>query len=417
MQPSASPTVIDSRSVVALLSRLRSVAGQADPLPLYAGLREMGDVVPAPWGGYLVTGHRACDEVLRSPDWLALDHAWRARQPDDSRWSTPSSRELEQTLVALNPPEHTRVRRSVNTIFDRGTLEALRPKVRRVANTLLDTLIEQAGDGDADFAELVGEQMPVATVGHWLGVPPEDFDLLRSLTHAQAYAQELLPVKRQLRAADEAIRGLRAYFTALVARRRAEPGDDVISGWLRAWDALEPDRDLADEQVYALAMFTVIASLETTSTLLSTMVWTLDRHPRQRAWLRAHPTALADAVEEVFRYDPPIAVTTRYASRDLMLAGTPIARGEVVHTMLASANHDPSLTPDAHAFDVTRRARHISFGGGIHYCIGAGLARLEASLLLEAILRRLPALRVTEPPTWEPRLAFRRITTMRVSVR
>ncbi|MFI6584502.1 cytochrome P450 [Embleya sp. NPDC050493] len=417
MQSSAPTTVIDSRSVVALLSRLRSVAGQADPLPLYASLREMGEVVPAPWGGFLVTGHRACDEVLRSPDWLALDRAWRARQTEGSRWSTPSSRELEQTLVALNPPEHTRIRRSVNNIFDRGTLEALRPTVQRVANTLLDTLIEQAGDADADFAELVGEQLPVATVGHWLGLPPEDFDLLRALTHAQAYAQELLPTKRQLLAADDAIRGLREYFTTLIARRRADPGDDVISGWLRAWDALEPDRELADENVYSLAMFVVIASLETTSTLLSTMIWTFDRHPAQRAWLRAHPAALADAVEEVFRYDPPIHVTTRHAGRDLILAGVPIARGEVVHTMLGAANHDPALTPDAGTFDVSRRARHISFGGGIHYCIGAGLARLEAGVLLETVLRRLPALRVVAPPTWEPRLAFRRITLMPVSVR
>ncbi|MGC0418187.1 cytochrome P450 [Embleya sp. AB8] len=417
MQSSASTTVIDSRTVVALLSRLRSMAGQADPLPLYASLRELGDVVPAPWGGYLVTGHRSCDEVLRSPDWLALDQAWRAQRAEGSRWSTPSSRELEQTLVTLNPPQHTRIRRSVNNIFDRGTLDTLRPTVERVANELLDTLVEHAGDADADFAELVGEQLPVVTVGHWLGLPPEDFDLLRALTHAQAYAQELLPTKRQLRAADHAIRGLREYFTALVARRRAEPGDDVISGWLRAWDTLEPDRAVADEHVYALAMFVVIASLETTSALLTTMVWTFDRHPEQRSWLREHPAAVPDAVEEVLRYDPPLHLTTRYASRDLVLAGVPVPRGEVVHTLLCAANHDPSETPDAHTFDVTRRARHISFGSGIHYCVGASLARLEAGVLLETMLRRLPALRVVAPPTWEPRLAFRRITRLPVSVR
>lgn len=417
MQSSVSATVIDRRTVVGLLSRLRSVGGQADPLPIYAELRAMGEVVPAPWGGYLLTSYQTCDQVLRSPAWLALDGAWRAAQTDGSRWTTPASRELAHTLVALNPPQHTRRRRSISNIFDRSTLDAMRPAVERITDGLIDLLVERMAAGEADFVDTVGEQLPVATVGHWLGVPAEDFDLLRALTHAQAYSQELLPTKRQLREADAAAIGLRDYFTALVAQRRAKPGDDVISTWLRTWDAIEPDREVADEEVYFLVMFIVIASLETTSTLLSTMMWILHRHPAQRSWLRGRPDAVPDAIEEVFRYDPPIHVTTRLAGEDTELAGVSIARGEVVHTMLGAANHDPAATPDADDFDVTRRGRHISFGGGIHYCIGAGLARLEATVLLEKTLRRLPTLRVVTEPDWEPRLAFRRITTLRVSER
>ena len=417
MQSSVATAVIDRRAVVALLSRLRSAAGQADPLPIYAELRAMGDVVPAPWGGYLLTGFQTCDQVLRSPAWLALDSAWRARQTDGSRWATLGSRELGHTLVSLNPPHHTRQRRSVSNIFDRATLENMRPEVERVVDRLLDVLEERMADGSADFAEIVGEQLPIATVGHWLGLPEEDYDHLRALTHGQAFAQELLPTKRQIAASDLAAQGLRDYFTDLVAKRRAEPGDDIVSTWLRTWDAMESDRDVVDEYVYYLVMFVVIASLETTSTLLTTMVLILDRHPEQRAFLRERPDAVPDAVEEVFRYDPPIHVTTRLAGSDMVVSGVPIPEGAIVHTMLAAANHDPSATVDAGSFDVRRRGRNISFGGGIHYCIGASLARLEATVLLEKLLARMPDLRVAAEPEWEPRLAFRRIGQLYVSAR
>lgn len=415
MQSSVATPVIDRRAVVALLSRLRSAAGQADPLPIYAELRALGDVVPAPWGGFLLTGFQTCDQVLRSPAWLALDSAWRAGQTDGSRWATLGSRELGHTLVSLNPPHHTRQRRSVSNIFDRATLEHIRPDVEQVVDRLLDVLEEHMASGPADFAEIVGEQLPVATVGHWLGLPEEDFDHLRALTHGQAFAQELLPTKKQIAASDLAAQGLRDYFTDLVAKRRADPGDDIVSTWLRTWDAMESDRDVVDEYVYYLVMFVVIASLETTSTLLTTMVLMLDRHPEQRDFLCARPDAVPDAIEEVFRYDPPIHVTTRLAGSDMVVSGVPIPEGAIVHTMLAAANHDPSVTVDAGSFDVTRRGRNISFGGGIHYCIGASLARLEATVLLEKMLVRMPTLRVTTEPNWEPRLAFRRISELYVS--
>lgn len=378
----------------------------------------MGDVVPAPWGAFLLTTYNVCDQVLRSKSWVALDGEWRARQGEGNRWAAPASRELGRALQGLNPPHHTRFRRSVGNIFDRRTLGRLRDPVTRSVDEILDGLAQRLRGGEADFAALVAEELPVSAMGLWLGLPRADYPLLRRLTHHQAYAQELLPSASQLALANTATEGLRDYFGALVRDRRENPGDDVVSGWLRTWDELEHgDQEAANEAVYLLTMFLVIAALETTSTLLSGMVWTLDQHPDQLNWLRANPQEIPAAVEEVMRYDAPVHITTRAAAEDTVLAGVPIAKDQLVHTVIASANHDPARTPDAETFDIRRPAGHLShlaFGGGIHYCIGAGLARLQAHVLLEALVRRFPTLRVSSPPLWEPRVAFRRLTALHV---
>ncbi|MET7936577.1 cytochrome P450 [Streptomyces sp. NPDC005322] len=315
----------------------------------------------------------------------------------------------------MNPPHHTRQRRSLGNIFDRATLNALHAPVARMADELLDRLAERLRTaGEADFATVVGEELPVATIGHWLKLPRADHELLRSLTHGQAYAQELLPSASQLTQANAAARGLRDYFTAVVQERRQALGDDVLSDWIRTWDAIEPDRAVADETLYHLVMFIVIASLETTSTLLSNMVWLLDQHPRQLQWLRSHPEGIPQAVEEVLRYDPPIHLTTRVATEDTVLSGFRISRDDIVHVMIGAANHDPAHMADPDTFDIWRTASHLGFGGGIHYCLGAALARLEARVLLSGLIRRFPTLRVVSPPVWEPRVAFRRLTALHV---
>ncbi|ONK10045.1 cytochrome P450 [Streptomyces sp. MP131-18] len=377
----------------------------------------MGDVVPAPWGAHFLTTYEVCDQVLRSKTWAALDDDWRARQQAGSRWQAPASRELGHVLQGLNPPEHTRHRRSVGNIFDRNTLTRLRGPVTDIVNRLLDNLTDHMRDGEADFSALVSEELTIAVMGHWLGMPNEDHATVRSFSHAHLYAQELLPSPSQMAAADAGAVGMRDYFTGLVRDRRAHLGDDVLSGWIRTWDELEPDRERADEAVYFLAMFIVGAALETTSMLLNNLVVLLDQHPRQRNWLREHPEEVPRAVEEILRYDPPVHVTTRVAGEDTVLAGVPFRADELVHVLIASANRDPASVSDPDVFDIRRSGRslsHLAFGGGVHYCIGAGLARLQAQVLLDALLRRFPSLRVSSPPQWEPRVAFRRLAALHV---
>ncbi|MFI9626911.1 cytochrome P450 [Streptomyces sp. NPDC052042] len=376
----------------------------------------MGDVVRAPWDAYFVTGFDTCSEVLRGRNWLAPDFAWQERQEDSERWKAVATQEMTRTLSRLNAPEHTCQRRSLGNLFDRSTIERLTPVVEEHATRLLDELAEKLRWGEADFVSTVSEQLPISTIGSWLGVPAADHPHILEITHNQVHAQELLPTKSELDVSAEATGHLRTYFTEMVRQRRANPGDDILTGWIHTWDAREPDRETADEILYRLTMFVTIASLETTATLLSAMVWLLHREPGRWAWLREHPGHVDAVIDEVLRYDPPIQINTRVAAEDTVLAGVPIAKDSMVHVMYGAANHDPRRTENPDAFDVQRRGAHLTFGGGVHYCLGAALARLEARTLLIQLLERFPTLKVTTPPAYAPRLVFRRVTSMGVTI-
>ncbi|MFD5395786.1 cytochrome P450 [Streptomyces sp. NPDC127097] len=414
MQPALAAAPIDRRSVVSLFSRLRTADGQSNSLPLYAKLRAMGDIVQAPWGGYLATSYGLCHQLLRSRSWRVPDSAWRARQDDAARWNASASRQMGDTLPMLNPPHHTRVRRSLGNVFDRKSLADMKSSVEQTTGRLLDRFEEELAYGPADFCALVSEELPVITIGEWLKIPPADYGLLRSLTHDQVYTQELFPTPSQLALSDESTRQLRQYFTALVSERRRKPGNDPVSSWLRVWDAQEPDREAADEAVYALTLFMVLAALETTAHVLSSAVRLLLEHPRQLNWLRVHPELIPGAVDEVLRYDAPIHMISRVAPEDTELGGVTVRKNEMVQLMVGAAHHDPNHFAAPEDFDIRRGASHLGFGGGIHFCLGNALARMEADCLLTGLLERLPGLRISAPPVWEPRVAFRRLITLPV---
>ncbi|WP_327665110.1 cytochrome P450 [Streptomyces sp. NBC_00498] len=400
------------RATAKVFSRLRTTQGQADPLPFYAELAAPGPVSPAPWGGHLITGFAECDQVLRDPRWHEPDRRWRERQGQGTRWMAPSSQEMSHTLPTLNGTEHTRIRRAAKG-FDRSSMESLRPAVTAATERLLDTLHEQLGDGEADFNALVGEELPIATVGHWLGLPSADWPRLRELTHDQVFTQELLPTASQLARSDAATVELRGYFTDLVRARRARPGNDPVSQWTRTWDTLEADRDQADHQVYHLARFVLLAALETTATLLSQAVLRLVEHPVHWDAVAADPELVPGAVEESLRYDPPTHVISRVASHDMLLAGRHIREGEMAHLLIGAAHHDPDRHADPATYDPRRSpGGHLAFSGGVHYCLGAPLARLEAQTLITQLTRRMPRLTLVRPPTWAPRVAFRRLLNL-----
>ncbi|MFF3301714.1 cytochrome P450 [Streptomyces sp. NPDC002908] len=405
----------DRRASASLFSRLRTAGGQADPFPIYAELLARGEVVPAPWGGSVVTGFAACDQVLRNRDWLEPDKRWRERQGAGTRWNAPSSREMSNTLAALNPPDHTRVRRAAGT-FDRATVERIGRSVSKTADRLLDSFTERIRTGEADFAALVCEELPVATIGDWLGLPQADWPRLRQLTHDQVFTQELLPSASQLALSDAATAELRTYFMDLVRHRRSHPGDDPVTGWIRTWDAMETDQDKADEGVYFLVLFVLLAALETTATLLSTMTLRLVESPERWDQVADNPGLVAGFVEETLRYDPPTHVISRVASKDLVLGGHEVRRDEMVHLMVGAAHRDPARHVDPDRFDPERSPGHLAFSGGIHYCLGAPLARLEAQTLLRQLIRRVPRLTLVRPPSMAPRVAFRRLLNLDVAL-
>jgi cytochrome P450 len=362
-----------------------------------------------------VTSYGTCDQVLRSSAWLEPDTRWRERQGASTRWSAASSREISRTLPALNPPEHTRVRRSAGN-FDRTTIDRIGHRVSRVVDDLLDDVMERLHTGEADFAALVSEELPVATIGDWLGLPTTDWPRLRELTHDQVFTQELLPSASQLARSDAAMAELRAYFLDLVRERRARPGEDPVSRWISTWDALETDRDKADEAVYFLALFVLLAALETTSTLLSIMTLLLVEDPDRWDALSAQPELVPSFVEEALRYDPPTHVISRVAAQDCFLEGVEVRADEMLHLMVGAAHRDPARYDRPEVFDFRRKPTHLSFSGGIHYCLGAPLARLEAQTLLSRMITRLPRLTLVRRPTWAPRVAFRRLLNLDVAL-
>ncbi|MGD6749921.1 cytochrome P450 [Streptomyces sp. BH105] len=399
------------RATAKVFSRLRTPQGQADPFPFYAELAAPGPVSPAPWGGHLVTGYAECDQVLRDRDWLEPDRSWREKQGQGTRWTAPSAQEMSHTLPTLNGPEHNRIRRAADG-FDRTAISRLAPVITSATDRLLDAFHEQLRNGEANFATLVGEELPIATVGHWLGLPRADWPRLRELTHEQVFTQELLPTASQLARSDAATVELRAYFTDLVRARRARPGDDPVSQWIRTWDTLETDRDEADHQVYHLARFVLLAALETTATLLSQAVLRLVEHPVHWDALTADPELAPGAVEESLRYDPPTHVISRVAAHDTVLAGQGIREGEMAHLLIGAAHHDPHRHRHPATYDPRRTPGHLAFSGGVHYCLGAPMARLEAQTLITHLTRRLPRLTLVRPPTWAPRVAFRRLLNL-----
>lgn len=405
----------DRRAAVSLFSRLRTAEGQADPFPIYTELRSRGGVSPAPWGGSLVTSFDLCDQILRSSNWLEPDKRWREQQGPRTRWSAPSSREISSTLPALNPPDHTRVRRAAGT-FDRSTIQRIGRTVTRVTDDLLDSLADQLRDGEADFSALVSEELPIAAIGDWLGLPAADWPRLRELTHDQVFTQELLPTASQLVRSDVAMAELRAYFIDLVRERRTRLREDPVSRWIETWDSLEPDQDKADEAVYFLALFVLLAALETTSTLLSTMTLLLVEQPERWDLVANHPDLVPAFVEETLRYDPPSHVISRVAATDCVVDGVQIRTDEMVHLMVGAAHRDPAKHTDPERFDPQRKPAHLAFSGGIHYCLGAPLARLEAQTLLRQLITRLPRLTLVRRPTMAPRVAFRRLLNLDVTL-
>ncbi|MFF5019067.1 cytochrome P450 [Streptomyces sp. NPDC001165] len=408
---------VERGAVTSLFSRLRTSGGQENPLPYYEQLLAMGQVIPAPWGGHLVTSYRLCDRILRDRSWTVPDKDWRTNQGDAARWNTPASRQMSDMLPLLNPPHHTRVRKSVGSVFNRSSLVSLRPSIEAAVERLLDRFGEELREGPADFCALVGEELPVNVIGEWMGLPATDYEMLRGLTHDQVYSQELFPSRSQLALSDRATAQLREYFSELIRERRNAPGKDPISSWLQTWDTLESDRASADNAVHSLSLFMVLAALETTSHVLNSSVRLLLEHPRQLDWLGWHPEHIPGAIEEVLRYDAPIHMISRVASKETELDGVRVREGETVQLMVGAAHHDPAQYVNPHRFDIRRRANHLSFGGGIHYCLGQGLARLEATVLVASLLRRTPWLRISDdPPRWAPRIAFRRMLSLQATL-
>ncbi|MFI5834168.1 cytochrome P450 [Micromonospora sp. NPDC051300] len=368
----------------------RDPAVVADPYPTYAALRAAGPLCrmgPGSWG---VTRYADVARLVRDPR-LGSEFP-----PDYHRMSAgdgPAGSFFGSIILYRDPPEHGRLRRLMARAFTPALVRRLRPRIAAMVTELLDPA-ERAGRFDA--VSDLAFPLPVMVVCALMGIPPADHEKIRpyALDLSKAFAAIVPDSDRP--AADRAVEWLRGYLGEILDRRRAEPGDDLLSRMLAATD--DDGAVLAADEIVDNAVFAFFAGFETTTNLLATGVAALLEHPDQQALLRADPALVPRAVEEFLRYDGPIQGVARLAREDVVVGDRTIRAGRVLILLLGSANRDPERFPDPDRLDVTREENpHLSFGGGIHHCLGGHLARVEAQVAFETLLRRFPTLTADGP--------------------
>jgi cytochrome P450 len=309
---------------------------------------------------------------------------------------------LRRSVLSLDPPDHTRLRKLVQKPFTAGEIEKLRPRVREIAEELVDRAVaaaEERGErAPGRRMELISQfsyPLPMTVIAEMLGVPPGDRDDVRRWSENLLSSQRADPAQQ-----EEVLRHLRefiAYLRGLFAAKRADPADDLISALVRA----EEDGDRLDEdELLSMVFVLIVAGHVTTVNLIANGVYALLTNPEQLAKLRADRSLVKNAVEETLRYYGPAETTTvRWAAEDMDVAGVPVAKGEPVLPVLAAADRDPARFADPDRFDIARADanRHVAFGKGIHVCLGAPLARLEGQVALEVLLDRLPDMALAVP--------------------
>lgn len=395
------PTIVESPETSRLLAELTTMVGREDPYPRYDRLRDIAPLVRADDGALVVTRYADCVAVVRD---ARLGHMPKhmfgfAGLAD---WAEhPSLYTLFNSMLALNPPEHTRLRRLVSGTFTARRVQALRPAIERMVADLLDDLA-----GETDFVGAFAFPLPVNVIGELLGVPAADRARFQTLIRDWSQVVEVI-TPEVLERADPAAATLREYLGDLAEERRRAPQDDLISALVAAEEA--GDR-LTHDELVTMAALLFAAGFETTTNLLGNGLVALLRHPEQTI---GDP---ATAVEELLRYDSPVQLTSRVAFADVELGGTTVGGGERVVAYLGAGNRDPERFTDPHRLDLNRRDNApLSFGGGIHYCLGAPLARMEAQIAFPALLARFPRLALSGEPQRRDSLSIRGYTSVPVS--
>jgi len=382
----------------------------ADPYPFYRRLREQDPVHQTPMGFWVLTRYDDCVTALRDPRFGREEF----QQMLAAVYGGEESDRLPRSMLFRDPPDHTRLRALVSKAFTPRVIEQMRDHIQEIVDRLLDRAQRQGG---MDVIEDLAYPLPVTVICEMLGVPVDDHASIRSWSADIARSLDAIGLPSHQSIVDRgrvARRALADYFRALVPGRRARPQADLLSGLL----AVEEQGDrLTEPEVIAMCLLLFIAGHETTVNLIGNGTLALLRHPDQLAGLRADPALIGNAIEELLRYDSPVQRTARITTTDVEVAGHLIAKGAMVVTALGAANRDPAQFPDPDRLDVTRRdVRHISFGYGIHFCLGAPLARVEGQIALGTLLRRAPGLGLAEPSLeWRESSVLRGLKRLRVT--
>jgi cytochrome P450 len=347
--------------------------GTEDPYPAYHAARAQA---PVQWneqlGAHLVLSYEHAADVLRNPEWSS-DPRNSPQVLASLGGEGPISEQWSRSLLMSDPPTHTRLRAAVNRFFTPRAMRGIRGRVAAIVDSAFTAL------ADGEPIELMSElayPIPLAVIAELFDVGLEGAELLRSQTPTLARMLELDPTPAEIETIGTAAMTLMLFLVPLVAQRREDPGEDLLSALIHP-----PDGGTALEtyEIITMCLLLLAAGHETTANLIGNGTLALLQHPDQLDWLRRHPDLCAQAVEELLRYDSPAQVAPRVARNDLVLGGVRVRKGQQALVVLGAANRDPARYPDPDRLDLTHTGvSHLAFGNGPHFCVGAGLARLEA---------------------------------------
>jgi cytochrome P450 len=375
-----------------LFSRLNLPNGQTDPYQIYEEMRARGPLLPTRLGNYSTTSYRLCNEVLRSRKFGA--------SPADGSEDLAHQAGLDLSLLELNPPDHSRIRRLAAPAFTPRRMAGYASLVDQAIQRQLD---QCERDHEFDLMTSFASPLPITVMTHLLGLP-NDPARFRRLGSTIARALDGIWSLRQARTLAAADAELRSTFAELLDHRASDPGDDLVSALVA-----EQGRAISPAELSALVRLLFIAGFETTVNAIGSGMRSLLADREQWELLVADPGRAPAVAEEVLRFDPPVQQTARVAHQPVEVDGVPIAKNQWVITLLAAANRDPEVYSEPNRFDITRESpvEHLSFSGGIHYCLGSPLARLELTQAFRALAERFPRIRQTGPLTMRPGTTLR----------
>jgi cytochrome P450 len=378
-----------------------------DPYPQYAVMREQAPVYQHPFGFWLLTGYEGVSWLLRAglsveDDNVAADSL--LRQMREEMYDDGAPRGSARSMLDRDPPDHTRLRRLVSKAFTPRAIQALRPRITELVDGMLDAI---AARRRVDLVDALAFPLPFQVIAEMLGTPPADHERIRQLSGTVVRSLEPVADPDLIAAIVAADGELTQIAAEMIAWKRANPADDLLTALIHA----EDDGDmLGDEELVAQTLLLYIAGHETTVNLIAGGTLALLRNPGQFALLRADPAGAGNAVEELLRYDSPVQASRRITLEPVTVGGTTIPAGAFVMASLGSANRDESFWgPDAAELNLRREnaRQHVSFGAGPHHCLGASLARLEAGIAFERLVGRFPGLALDGDVVWNGRINLR----------
>ena len=379
-----------------------------NPYPSYANLRARDPVHRSRlMNAWVFTRYADVDTILR-------DYRHFSSDPCNGELSRRQRAALpapdDYPMLFLDPPDHTRLRALVNKAFTPRAINALEPHIRSLVETLLDDIDDPTG---FDLMEVLAHPLPVIVIAEMLGVPPEDRAQFRVWSNRRARQLEPTISAQEREVAAAAAEALDAYFRPIIKQRRAAPQDDIVSALAHAE---EQGDTLTEREMLTMLRLLLVAGNETTTNLIGNGLLALLQHPDQFAKLRDDPSTIPTAVEELLRFDSPVQTDFRYALADCEVNGFPVRPGQNIVLLLGAANRDPEVLEDPDRLEVGRReGNHLSFGRGIHHCLGAPLARLEGRIVLETLLERFSSLRLlADRPQFRDSIVLRDLRSLPV---